>query len=182
MLSHRSEILKKHWLILALALLTGCQSVSPSTPVASTESLNIPNAPQTWLAFSTSAMSITGDIVMTSSQITFQNGESLHIKAVEKDAGLGLVLYQVVSKTNPILLNGNTFCGNTPVDYLTVRADISESTRTGVSDMSLTVYRYPDVMRIKDLPLRDNTDIHRSLCAIYNYMAPPTSDASGMRP
>jgi hypothetical protein len=187
MLSHRSEILKKHWLTLGLALLAGCQSVAPTAPVASTKSLESPNAAQTWLALSTTAMSITGDIVLTSSQITFQNGETLAIRPIEKDDDLGLVLYQVTSKTNPILLNGNTFCGTTPVDYLTVQTDSrktynTESTRTGMNDMSLTVYRYPDVMRIKDLPLRDNTDIHHSLCAIYNYMAAPTAGGAGMRP
>jgi hypothetical protein len=175
----------KSWLILGLALgfvlLVGCQRASLTAPVTSTESLTLPYAAQTWIAFSKNAMSITGDIVLTSSQITFQNGDTLTIRPIEKDDDLGLVLYQVTSKSNPTLLYGNTICGNTPVDYLTVKTYSTDSSRAGLSDMSLTVYRYPEALRIRDLPLRDTDDIHRSLCAIYNYMAPPTPGTSGIR-
>ena len=186
MLPSRALVLKKFWLIkcwliFGLVFLVGCQRAPLTAPVQSTESLTLPNAAQAWLAFSKNAMSITGDIVLTSSQITFQNGETLAIRPIEKDDDLGLVLYQVTSKSNPTLLYGNTICGNTPVDYLTVNTYSTDSSRAELSDMSLTAYRYPEVLRIRDLPLRDKNDIHRSLCAIYNYMVPPTPDASGVR-
>jgi len=172
----------KCWLILGLFLLIGCQSAPLTAPLTSTESLTLPDTAQTWLALSKNALSITGDIVLTSSQITFQNGETLAIRPIEKDDDLGLVLYQVTSESNPALLYGNTICGNTPVDYLTVKTDITDSSRTRLSDMSLTVYRYAGILRIRDLPLHDNADIHRSVCAIYNYMVAPASSTSGIRP
>lgn len=183
MLPSRALALTKYrpiasWLILGITLglvsVAGCQR--PSLPARATSTGSPPPAitAQTWLAFSKNAMSITGDIVLTSSQITFQNGEALAIRQIERNDDLGLTLYQVTSRSNPTLLYGNTICGNMTVDYLTVKTYGTDRSRTGLSDMSLTAYHYPDALQIRDLPLRNKNDIHRSLCGVYNYIAQTT--------
>ena len=103
---------------------------------------------------------------MTQDQIVFQNGASIQIKAVDQDLETGTTLYQVASKTNPELLNGNLLCGHDPVNYVT----FTQLGPKRAFDLSLTVYYFPKELRLKDFPLRDKNDLTRTLCAIYNYI------------
>jgi hypothetical protein len=138
---------------------------TPATTTAKTTWV-LPKTPQTWQAMSRTATGITGDITVTPQRITFQNGASIEIQAVDQDLDNGLTLYQVLSKTNPVLLNGNQLCGQAPVDYLTLQQLGADR----AADLSMTLYYYPDSLRLKDLPLRDQSDQTRTMCAIYNYI------------
>jgi hypothetical protein len=123
------------------------------------------NTSKTWQAMSRTATSITGDITVTANQITFQNGASLSIRAVDEDSEQGITLYKVVSSNNPKLLNDNYICGNSPVNYLSFK-------KVGASlkpDLSMTVY-YAKSLQLQNLVLPDQTTNTANICAIYNYV------------
>jgi hypothetical protein len=158
--------------LMSTLTLAACQT---GTPVETTSIANqstqanwqLPTTPQTWRAVSRTATGVTGDITVTQDQIIFQNGASIQIKAIDQNLETGTTLYQVVSKTNPELLNGNRLCGQAPVDYVT----LTQLGPKRAFDIAMTVYYYPDKLRLKDLPLHDKTDLSRTLCAIYNYIS-----------
>lgn len=156
--------------LLSAVTLAACQTGEPTdAPVANPSneaSWQLPTAPQTWRAVSRTATGVTGNITVTRDQIVFQNGASIQIKAIDQSLDAGTTLYRVVSQTNPELLNGNLLCGQDPVNYLT----FTQLGPKRAFDLSMTVYDYPDELRLKDLPLRDKTDLTRTLCAIYNYI------------
>ena len=157
--------------LLSAVTLAACQTGEPTdAPIAKQSneaSWQLPTAPQTWRAVSRTATGVTGDITVTRDQIVFQNGASIQIKAVDQDLETGTTLYQVTSKTNPELLNGNLLCGQDPVNYVT----FTQLGPKRAFDLSMTVYYYPEALRLKDLPLRDKNDLTRTLCAIYNYIS-----------
>jgi hypothetical protein len=160
-------------LVLMSALtLAACQTGEPAVSTTVTNQpedakWQLPITPQTWRAVSRTATGVTGDITVTRDQIVFQNGASIQIKAIDQSLDTGTTLYQVMSKTNPELLNGNLLCGQDPVNYLT----LEQLGPKRAFDLSMTVYYYPEELRLKDLPLRDKTDLSRTLCAIYNYIS-----------
>lgn len=160
-------------LVLMSALtLAACQTGTPTETTSITNQPNeakwqLPTAPKTWHAVSRTATGVTGDIIVTRDQIVFQNGASIQIKAIDQSLDTGITLYQVVSNTNPELLNGNLLCGQDPVNYVT----LEQLGPKRAYDLSMTVYYYPEELRLKDLPLRDKTDLSRTLCAIYNYVS-----------
>ncbi len=158
--------------LLSAVTLAACQTGTPAETTSVAKQSNeaswqLPKTPQTWRAVSRTATGVTGDIIVTRDQIVFQNGASIQIKAVDQNLEMGTTLYQVVSKTNPKLLNGNLLCGQDPVRYVT----LAQLGTKRAFDLSMTVYYYPEELRLKDLPLRDKNDLTRTLCAIYNYIS-----------
>src|SRR5258708_7928170 len=79
-------------------------------------------ATQHWEAYSRSAEGITGDIDLSSSKITFQNGTVLELSYVGTATGLiqniskgqPAKIYRIVKPQNPILLHGNRLCDQSP--------------------------------------------------------------------
>lgn len=157
--------------LMSAVTLSACQ-IGTSADAASVAnqsnkaSWRLPTTPQTWQAMSRTATGITGDIIVTRDDIVFKNGASIQIKAVDQNFETGTTLYQVTSKNNPVLLNGNLLCGEAPVNYLTLQ----RSEPGQAADLSMTVYYYPETLRLRDLPLSDQSDTTRSMCAIYNYI------------
>jgi hypothetical protein len=94
---------------------------------------------------STTSLSITGNIRVSPTSITFQNGKSLAIqdagtvtvKAITGDATQGQ-LYRVMSQSNPVLLQGNYLCGREVPKWIV----ILKTKRIGgdVDPRSLMVY------------------------------------------
>jgi hypothetical protein len=142
------------------ALLLAC---APSSQQRQTSTA----ASQSWAPLSTTATAITGQIELADQRLTFANGAYLPLALLEHDAQSGLSLYQVTSPDNPVLLNGNLLCGQKPVDYLTVQVTDAAA---GQSDMQLTAYYYPQQLRLSQLPLQDQDDPYRSMCALYTYV------------
>lgn len=168
MMIHMHKLNRLGWRLsigIATLVLAACQASTPTSTTAKT-TWNLPTTPQTWQAMSRTATGITGDITVTANRITFQNGASIEVQAVDQDLDNGITLYQVVSKTNPVMLNGNLLCGQAPVDYLTLQ----HVGNGRAADLSMTLYYYPEQLRLKDLPLRDQSDLTRTMCAIYNYV------------
>ncbi|SDR24153.1 hypothetical protein [Pseudovibrio sp. Tun.PSC04-5.I4] len=64
---------------------------------------------ETWVAFSKTAESITGNITITPSTIEMSNGKTLHIEAVKGDMPN---LYRFNGADKLKLLNNNTLCGD----------------------------------------------------------------------
>lgn len=123
--------------------------------------------PTHWQALSRTASGVTGDITLTNTTLTFGNHASLSISPIEHDSDTGQTLFRVDSKTNPELLNGNFMCGGKPIDYIVVQVtgDVP-----GQSDMQLMAYYYPGSMQLADLPLKDQNDLNRMMCALYTYV------------
>jgi hypothetical protein len=88
------------------------------------------SAGETWTAYSTTAMAITGDITISPSRITFANGKSLPLAPagdvpVSDRPGVkhSAALFRVTAPDDPILLSGNRLCGGRtpqPVTFMTV--------------------------------------------------------------
>src|SRR5258708_3146267 len=78
-------------------------------------------AMQHWDAFSRSAEGITGDINLSPSRIVFQNGTALELSYIGRARGIFYnspedvaQIYRIAKPENPILLNGNPLCNETP--------------------------------------------------------------------
>lgn len=75
-------------------------------------------------AFSTTAESITGDIVLDDFSITFANGEALEFSALVADhftvdgEQVNASVYSVADPADPVLENGNRLCGAGDVSYV----------------------------------------------------------------
>jgi hypothetical protein len=75
-----------------------------------------------WKAVSTTAISITGDITISASRVTFGNGTSLPLAAAGKvpdfkiDVGkpVSATLFRVTAPDDPVLLSGHRLCGGEP--------------------------------------------------------------------
>ncbi|TXM95228.1 hypothetical protein [Methylobacterium sp. WL116] len=74
---------------------------------------------ETWRPVSKTSISVTGKVTFTKNNITFQNGQSLAIKAATDD-GIDGQLFKVLKPADPMLLRGNTLCGRSAVKYLLV--------------------------------------------------------------
>jgi hypothetical protein len=85
-------------------------------------------APETWTPISRTAQAITGRVMFTPSEITFQNGKSLPLarsgqmlfRPEGKQKKVMADLYKVASPDDPVLQNGNTLCKRKPIAYLIV--------------------------------------------------------------
>src|SRR6185503_16361179 len=108
--------------------------------------------PQHWVAYSTTAMSITGDVTFQPTQMTFTGGKSVALSYVKKMGQYSL--YRVSGKSNLHLLRGNTICGATLPGYVAV-------SRTG-ADVAVSFFS-------AGIP---PTNINASsLCSTYRYTA-----------
>lgn len=114
----------------------------------------------TYIASSTTAESITGDIQMDDFSITFANGETLNFSALvadhlnvdgERTPGS---LYRVAEPADPELENGNQLCGSGDVTYIATWGDDPRV-------MTLAVFT-------GDNPPSDTS----SMCASYVYELP----------
>lgn len=119
-----------------------------------------------WIAYSTTAQAITGDVTFAPDRITFENGKFLEltrIGALSQFAGMfgkhPATLYKVNKPDAPVLLRGNRLCGGaktpTPVTFIVVTdtkldmigpdrgfaAFISDEVPTGEKDTCAT-YNY----------------------------------------
>jgi 6-phosphogluconolactonase (cycloisomerase 2 family) len=87
-----------------------------------------PALAESYTAVSNTAMSITGDIKLDETGITFANGKHLAFKSRVADHLLSdgkkvkAAVYRVAKPADPTLLNRNTFCGQ-PVTYVAVWKD-----------------------------------------------------------
>ncbi len=79
-----------------------------------------------WIATSTTAMSITGDIMLFDDRMVFSTGASLPIKKINNIAftddigALGpATVYQISTPADPVLLRGNRICGKA-IDYVVI--------------------------------------------------------------
>lgn len=80
-----------------------------------------------WMATSTTASSITGNVVLETERIVFTGGKSLpitRIKNVTMDDGMGhsvpASVYQVMKPEDPALIRGNHICDGRPITYITI--------------------------------------------------------------
>lgn len=77
-----------------------------------------------YLAYSTTAESITGDILLDDFSITFANGEALEFSALVSDhftvdgEQVNASVYSVADPSDPVLENGNRLCGAGDVSYV----------------------------------------------------------------
>lgn len=113
---------------------------------------------ETWIASSTSAIAITGDITIQPEKLTFQNGAAIDIAFVEEREGNWSMIafgpgkiFQVPAGSNPVLLNDNVLCGP-PVTHIVL-------SKLGADGLSLSVYSS------ETLP----TSFGDGGCAVYNY-------------
>jgi len=113
---------------------------------ASTAAFRVAPGPQPWIAVSTTALSITGNVRFAPASISFGAGGRLATRYLRDVSGAVSVLgpaagdthaslYRVLSRADLRLRSGNRLCGATPA-YLSVLR-----TRSGsASDIILTVY------------------------------------------
>jgi hypothetical protein len=150
--------------LIVSVILAGC-ALTPQT--APPEKISVFANPTHWGAFSRTAYGITGDITLTDTKLTFANQASLNLEPIEHDAQTGQTLFRVTTKLNPELLNGNFMCGGKPIDYIVVQVS---GDVPGQSDLQLMAYYYPEQLRLSDLPLKDQNDLNRMMCALYTYV------------
>jgi hypothetical protein len=85
-------------------------------------------APENWTPIGRMAQTITGRVMFTPSEITFQNGKSLPLarggqmlfRPEPKQKKVLADLYRVTSPDDPVLENGNKLCKGKPIAYLIV--------------------------------------------------------------
>lgn len=102
-----------------LCLTSGCLALALITPASAAEKL---------LAYSNTAMSITGDVTLGADRITFGNGKSVAVRKVASGkegqwdpiaSGKAKAdVYELTKPQDPKLLRGNRLCGSGPVRYL----------------------------------------------------------------
>lgn len=110
-------------------------------------------------AFSTTAESITGDILLDDFSITFANGEALEFSALIGDhftvdgEQVNASVYSVADPSDPVLENGNRLCGAGDVSYvanwsagdgLTIVAVFTGDTPPESSDEMCASYTYQE--------------------------------------
>jgi hypothetical protein len=102
-----------------------CLALSGLTATATAQTTSVP---ENWTAASRSAQTVTGRVMFTPSEITFQNGKSLSLaqggqmlfRPEAKKKKVLADLFKVTSPDDPVLENGNKLCKAKPVAYLMV--------------------------------------------------------------
>ena len=129
-----------------------------------------PTAAERWLAVSNTATSITGDVRFSSSWVRFGNGKAIAIRYLgTRSVGKGSSstpagnaeryrVYRVLTRTNPVLRNGNRLCDKVPT-YMAV-AHSPDSPPPGVT---VLVNYYTGTVP------PDRWDDSAGLCASYTY-------------
>jgi hypothetical protein len=88
------------------------------------------SADERWTAYSTTAISVTGDVIFSPGRITFGNGRYLPLAAAGSIARYNALgksvtasLFRVTAPADPVLLHGNRLCGGRtpePVTFIVV--------------------------------------------------------------
>lgn len=112
-----------------------------------------------YVALSTTASSITGDISFDDFEMVFENGAKIEFEDLIADhftvdgKDVPASVYSVKAPGNPELMNGNRLCGESPVTYLASWLD---------DDVTMVaVFETPDAPTSND-----------SMCALYTYTNP----------
>lgn len=118
-------------------------------------------APQHWQALSTTAMSITGDVTLTPTRMTFSGGKYLNVAYAGNghDGKKTVWFYRITTSRQPVLIRGNTICGDSPSYVAVEYAHDNTVTSTGVT-VFVSFYNS------KTRPVSLNTD---GFCASYTY-------------
>lgn len=117
-----------------------------------------------WTATSTTAISITGDIVVEEERIVFANGAELRIVPVDPEvAGV----YRVEPPADPELENGNRLCGRDLVRFVALGRSADSASLSDSPSLFLKVFD-------GDSPPPASAAVGMSaggagLCATYNY-------------
>lgn len=117
-----------------------------------------------WIATSTTAMAITGDILVEDGRIVFQNGAALELEALGPDRP---GLYRVSPSQNPVLLNGNRLCGDKPPAFVALAHSETSDSLAKSQNLYLKVFdgaKPPPAAVAKGM----DTD-SPGLCALLNY-------------
>ena len=83
-------------------------------------------ADEHWQATSTTASSITGDVIFAPNKITFGNKKSLPLADARKSTFVGngksadAMIYRVTAPTDLQLIRGNRLCDGKPVNWIVV--------------------------------------------------------------
>lgn len=118
-----------------------------------------PSLADDMVALSTTATAITGDISFDDFEIVFENGERIEFEDLIADhftvdgKDVPASVYSVKAPGNPVLLNGNRLCGESPVTYLASWLD---------GDVTMVA-----VFETTEAPTRND-----SMCALYTYVYP----------
>lgn len=142
------------------------QTIQPNPPVQPAQPVTAqgPWSGQSWQAYSSISMAITGNITTTPTEIIFGNGARLPVRVVADNVpgawGFGgevssAAILQVTPPTNPRLLEGNTLCGM-QTTYIALAVD----SRGG---MTMTVFAGPSVPQSSQ---------SNDVCAMYDYGRP----------
>ncbi len=111
-------------------------------------------------AYSTTALAITGDITIDGTSIRFATGQGLPLKvAAQQDQ---TTLFEVGSTANPVLLNGNTLCGNLPVTYI-IRRDRDDL-------VLLSMFDTAPPASDQAIQAIMATDPFKGTCAVFTYL------------
>ena len=105
------------------------QSEPPAVaPISSQQGVNSV-ATAKYIAMSSTAMAITGDIIVSANRITFQNGKSVDVQSAgQVDSYKSSMtkkpvtarLLKAIVPADPPLLQGNKICGGTSITYIAV--------------------------------------------------------------
>ena len=96
--------------------------------LAATATAQTAPASETWTPTNRTAQTVTGHVIFTPYEITFQNGKSLPLarsgqmlfRPEAKKKKVMADLYKVTSPDDPVLQNGNTLCKRKPIAFLIV--------------------------------------------------------------
>lgn len=122
-----------------------------------------------YTAYSNTAMAVTGDLLVSPSSVTFQNGGALSLKLVSEDGSTRV--YAVLEQANPVLLNSNYLCDKAaPATYLLMH----ERKSSGKRLMEMSVYTADQPPKAQGAtPVRPG-----GFCAAYSYV----EDTGSVRP
>lgn len=124
---------------------------SPSVPASAS-----------WSAMSTTAVSITGDIRISTEEIRFENGASLRLATTDRPG-----IMRVAKPANPVLKNGNLLCGREPPTYVVLGREKGTESLDGSSTLYLKVYSGQEIPPSADAIGMESEG--RGLCGIFNY-------------
>lgn len=109
-----------------------------------------------WTATSDTAVSITGNITLSSNEMVLAGRKVLHIGKVQNlpiDDGAGFkglaTLYRVSPPADPVLLNGNRICGTGAVTFIIIwhSAPVAAGDGPGRAFAAFTGQAAPDGLR-----------------------------------
>lgn len=121
-------------------------------------------ATQDWMATSTTAMAITGDISLEEDHVVFQNGTALDTQPLGPDRP---GLYRVTPEQNPELLNGNRLCGNQPPTFIVLAHSEGSASLEESQSLHLKVFNGTETPPAAATVGMDTSA--PGFCALFNY-------------